>query len=115
MEETRKINHHGKVREVANNEKEKEKSSKDPIILVKKSGFNKNQGHGNKVAFGNLVNVDERIQDKALKEFYSTSVVKNEKIMNACIFFSRKIKIVIIISFVFIYWGSGLYRSTQME
>ena len=65
-----------------------------------------------------LVHNDEEIQDSALKDYYAKAQVTDKtqlKIMNGLIFFSRTIKPVIILIFVFIYWGSGLYRTNQME
>ena len=37
------------------------------------------------------------------------------KVMNACLFFSRTIKPILIILFVLFYWGSGLIRTYQRE
>ena len=68
--------------------------------------------------FEDLVHNDELIQDSALKDYYAKATVKDEtqkKIMNACIFFSRTIKPIIILIFVLIYWGSGLIRTFQKE
>ena len=36
-------------------------------------------------------------------------------IMRACIFFSRTLKPIISVIFIIIYWGSGLYRTNQIE
>jgi hypothetical protein len=80
--------------------------------------FPKNQAPGMRVAYEDLVHNDEHIQDSALKEYYANTEVQDGtklKIMKACIFFSRTIKPFIIIIFVFIYWGSGLYRTNQIE
>ena len=65
-----------------------------------------------------LVHNDEEIQDSALKDYYAKAQVTDEtqlKIMKGLIFFSRTIKPIIILIFVFIYWGSGLYRTNQIE
>ena len=72
----------------------------------------------NNFTFEDLVHNDELIQDSALKDYYAKATVKDEtqrKIMNACIFFSRTIKPIIILIFVCIYWGSGLIRTFQIE
>ena len=72
----------------------------------------------NQVAYEDLVNNDEQIQDSALNEYYAKAEVQDGtelKIMKACIFFSRTVKPIIILIFVFIYWGSGLYRTNQIE
>ena len=122
MEETKEINHHGQIREVSTNDNEsgKEVSAKDPVDSFPINDYfdfafqpepagKQNSRPGSKIKFENLVHNDEKTQDIALKEYYKNAEVTDEKklkIMNACIFFSKKIKPVIIIIFVLIYWGS---------
>ena len=68
--------------------------------------------------FEDLVHNDEEIQDSALKDYYAKAQVHDEsqkKVMTVLIFFSRTIKPIIILIFVLIYWGSGLYRTNQIE
>ena len=68
--------------------------------------------------FEDLVHNDEEIQDSALKDYYSKAKVQDEtqkKVMTVLIFFSRTIKPIIILIFVLVYWGSGLYRTNQIE
>ena len=130
MDETKEINHHGQVREVSTNEPGQEANVKDPIKEFPIKDYfdfafqpeitetQNKQILGTKIAFEDLVHNDEQTQDAALKEYYAKAEVKDEtklKIMNACIFFSRTIKPAIIIIFVLIYWGSGLYRTNQCE
>ena len=65
-----------------------------------------------------LVHNEEEIQESALNDYYANAEVTDKtqlKIMKSLIFFSITIKPVIIPIFVFIYWGSGLYRTNQME
>ena len=65
-----------------------------------------------------LINVDERIQDKALKEYYSKIVMSSEhkqKILSSCIMFSRKVKPVIAALFVVCYWSAGLKNYYRIE
>ena len=68
--------------------------------------------------FEDLVHNDEEIQDSALKNYYANAKVHDEtkrRVMTALIFFSRTIKPIIILIFVLVYWGSGLYRTNQIE
>ena len=70
------------------------------------------KGTNNKVAPADLVHNDELKQDTANIQ------VKNKtkkRIMDGCILFSRKIKPVIAVIFITVYWGAGLWRSAQNE
>ena len=123
MEETKKINHHGHVREVSTNEdgtgggqseakidNGKDKDAVKAIEIMDYFDFafqtdleDKEAKPGPKIAF---------------QEYHSKSETKNNnklKVMNGCIFFSRKVKPFIIFIFVLVYWGSGLIRSHQLE
>ena len=125
MEETKKINHHGHIREVTTNDGGKKPgqggSDKDNNLnndtikalqiidyfdFAFQTELDETEGRPTpKIAFGDL-------------DLYDNSEEKRErklKIMNGCIFFSRNIKPVIIIIFVLIYWGSGLIRANQIE
>ena len=54
----------------------------------------------------------------ALQEYHTEKEIKKMRklrVMNGCIFFSRKIKPGIILIFVVVYWSSGLIRSSQEE
>ena len=78
----------------------------------------KDQSGNSQFVFEDLVHNDEEIQDSALKNYYSQAKVHDEtkrKIMAVLIFFSRTIKPIIILIFVLVYWGSGLYRTNQIE
>ena len=71
-----------------------------------------------KVALKDLVYNDELIQDDAPKQYYTNVNVKDKTqrmVMEGCILSSRKIKPVIAIIFVIVYWGAGLWRSAQIE
>ena len=56
-----------------------------------------------------------KYQAHKMKDKVSVKDDQQLKIMKACVFFSRTIKPIIILIFVFIYWGSGLYRTYQIE
>ena len=101
LEDTREINHHGKVRSVNATEEE---STTTTV-------------HGTPAFDKNLVSVHEGVQDKALKAYYSKVKLTKEKqkVMDRCILFSRKIKPLIAIVFVTIYWVSGLLNYQKME
>ena len=78
----------------------------------------KDQSQNSQFVFEDLVHNDEEIQDSALKNYYLQAKVHDEtkkKVMAVLIFFSRTIKPVIILIFVIVYWGSGLYRTNQIE
>ena len=78
----------------------------------------KDQFGNSQFGFEDLVHNDEEIQDSALKNYYAKAKVHDEakkKVMTALIFFSRTIKPIIILIFVLVYWGSGLYRTNQIE
>ena len=78
----------------------------------------KDQFGNSQFGFEDLVHNDEEIQDSALKNYYAKAEVHDEtkrRVMTALIFFSRTIKPIIILIFVLVYWGSGLYRTNQIE
>ena len=125
MEETKKINHHGHIREVTTNDGGKKPGQ---------GGYDKDNNLNNDTIkalqiidyfdFAFQTELDETEGRPTPKiafgdpDLYDNSEEKRErklKIMNGCIFFSRNIKPVIIIIFVLIYWGSGLIRANQIE
>ena len=126
LEETKKINHHGHIREVTTNDAAKElgqdgydkdtKLNNDTIKALQivdyfdfafQTELVETEGRPTpKIAFGDPDDVYDNSEEKRERKL---------KIMNACIFFSRNIKPVIIIIFVLIYWGSGLIRANQIE
>ena len=60
-----------------------------------------------------LVNIDERRQKAALKEFYDNEALKqkNERRIQSLKTFSKIINPMFCIAFVFVFWAIGLYRS----
>ena len=65
-----------------------------------------------------LVHVDERIQDNALKEYYNRIVITSDhkrRILAGCIMFSRQVKPVIAVIFVLSYWSAGLWNYSRLE
>ena len=60
-----------------------------------------------------LVNVDERRQQAALKEFYEHEALKqnNKKRIQSLKTFSKVINPLVCIGFVFAFWTVGLYQS----
>ena len=122
LEDDVKINHHGQVREVKQS-KSSENNHENPLGTFFDFAFESDgqPTEGNtktKVALKDLVHNDELIQDDALKRYYANVNVKDKTqkmIMEGCILFSRKIKPVIAIIFVIVYWGAGLWRSAQIE
>ena len=122
LEENIKINHHGQEREVKNS-KVAEISKENQLATFFDFAFPSGQpgevgGGGARPAHADLVHNDEIIQDAALKQYYANVRVKDKnqrKIMDGCIMFSRRIKPVIAIIFVIVYWGAGLWRSSQIQ
>ena len=122
LEETKKINHHGHVREVSTNEDGKgggnENKNMDDNALKTlqindyfdfafQTGLDEDDGKPKpKIAF--IDPDDDSTKTERERE-------KKVNLMNACIFFSRKIKPVIILIFVLFYWGSGLIRANQIQ
>ena len=117
LQDERQINHHGKVRTV--------KSSEDPIEEPDKTStpvenisqllnkFKTDEGYDR-----DLVHVDERIQDNALKEYYDRIVITSDhkrRILSGCIMFSRQVKPVIAVIFVVSYWSAGLWNYYRLE
>ena len=65
-----------------------------------------------------LVHIDERIQDNALKNYYNNIVIPSNhkrRILSGCIMFSRQVKPVIAVSFVVSYWAAGLWNYYRLE
>ena len=65
-----------------------------------------------------LVHKDERIQDKALKEYYNRIQITSDRkrmILAGCIMFSRKVKPVIALVFVICYWSAGFWNYNRTE
>ena len=65
-----------------------------------------------------LVHIDERVQDHALREYYSKIVITSEhkhKILASCIMFSRQVKPVIAVIFVVSYWTAWLWNYHRVE
>ena len=60
-----------------------------------------------------LVNIDERKQKAALKEFYDNEALKqkNERRIQSLKTFSKIINPMFCIAFVFVFWAIGLYQS----
>ena len=65
----------------------------------------------------NLVSVQEQVQDKALREYYSKVKItkEKEKLMKRYMNFSRRVKPVIALLFIIIYWVSGIINYRRME
>ena len=65
----------------------------------------------------NLVSVQEQVQDKALREYYSKVKLtkEKEKLMKRYMTFSRRVKPVIALLFIIIYWVSGIINYRRME
>ena len=107
LQDERQINHHGKVRTV--------KGSDDELPPVE-SMMNKIQPEEDYDR--DLVSIDEKKQDKALKEYYRKIVITSDtkkKILSGCIMFSRQIKPVIAAIFVISYWSAGLWNYSRVE
>ena len=60
-----------------------------------------------------LVNIDERRQKAALKEFYDNEALKqkNERRIQSLKTFSKIINTMFCIAFVFVFWAVGLHQS----
>ena len=61
--------------------------------------------------------MQEQVQDKALKEYYSKVRLTKERrrMMERCIWFSRRVKPAIALVFLTFYWVSGLNNYQKME
>ena len=67
---------------------------------------------------GDLVSIDEKKQDNALKEYYRNIVITSDNkrwILSSCIMFSRQVKPVIAVIFVVSYWTAGLWNYYRLE
>ena len=117
MQDERQINHHGKVRTVKGQDSAADEPDKTstPVENISQlmnkflpdEGFNRD-----------LVHIDERVQDHALKEYYSKIVITSEhkrRILASCIMFSRQVKPVIAVIFVVSYWTAGLWNYYRVE
>ena len=65
-----------------------------------------------------LVSIDEKKQDNALKEYYSKILITSDtkqRILSSCIKFSRQVKPVIATIFVISYWSAGLWNYYRVE
>ena len=117
LQDERQINHHGKVRTVkssddATDEPDKTSTPVENISQVMNS-FQPEEGYDR-----DLVHKDERIQDKALKEYYARIVITSDhkrRILAGCIMFSRQVKPVIAVIFVVSYWSAGLWNYYRLE
>ena len=60
-----------------------------------------------------LVNIDERKQKAALKEFYDNKALKqkNERRIQSLKTFSKIVNPMFCIAFVFVFWAVGLHQS----
>ena len=60
-----------------------------------------------------LVNIDERKQKAALKEFYDNEALKqkNERRIQSLKTFSKIVNPMFCIAFVFVFWAVGLHQS----
>ena len=65
----------------------------------------------------NLVSVQEQVQDKALKDYYAKVKLTKEKqiLMRRYMNFSRRVKPVVALLFIIIYWVSGLINYQRMK
>ena len=117
MQDERQINHHGQVRTIKGTDEvsdEPEKTS-TPVENISQlmNKFHSAEGYDN-----DLTNIDERIQDKALKDYYKRIVITSDtkrKILAGCIMFSRKVKPIIATTFVVCYWSAGLHNYYRIE
>ena len=96
IEEERDINHHGRPRTVKCNDDE---DTAKPKQVKTHQRLN-----------ANLFSVFENVQVQALKEFYHQHLPTQtkEKTLSRCIFFQRTVKVIIVLTFVIVYWVSGL-------
>ena len=103
IEDEREINHHGKTRSVKATD---DKDTSHGSSAKSRIGFDKN-----------LVSVQEQVQDKALRDYYSKVKLTKEKqkTMDRCILFSRRIKPFIALVFVSFYWVSGIMNYQKSE
>ena len=108
LQDERQINHHGKVRTV--------KGSDDDLPPVE-TMVNKIQPE--EIYYDkDLVSIDEKKQDNALKEYYRKVVITSDtkkRILSGCIMFSRQVKPVIAALFVISYWSAGLWNYSRVE
>ena len=117
MQDERQINHHGKVRTVKGADEgiSEPDNTSTPVENISQQI---NNFHASEDFDRDLVNIDERIQDKALKEYYSRIVMSSEykqKILSGCIMFFRKVKPVIAALYVICYWSAGLKNNYRIE
>ena len=117
MQDERQINHHGKVRTVKSSEDASEEPDKTstPVENISQlmNKFKTDEGYDR-----DLVHVDERIQDNALKDYYDRIVITSDhkrRILAGCIMFSRQVKPVIAVIFVLSYWSAGLWNYSRLE
>ena len=117
MQDERQINHHGKVRTVkssddAIDEPDKTSTPVENISHLLKE-FQSEEGYNR-----DLVHIDERVQDNALRDYYNNIVITSDhkrKILAGCIRFSRQVKPVIAVIFVVSYWSAGLWNYYRLE
>ena len=108
LQDERQINHHGKIRTVKGDDEVTDEPDKTSTPVENISP----------ILTRDLTNIDERVQDKALKEYYSRVVLTSDHkrmILASCIMFSRKVKPFIAATFVVCYWSAGLYNYYRIE
>ena len=117
LQDERQINHHGKVRTVRSSDDATEEPDKTstPVENISQlmNKFKTDEGYDR-----DLVHVDERIQDNALRDYYDRIVITSDhkrRILAGCIMFSRQVKPVIAVIFVLSYWSAGLWNYSRLE
>ena len=107
LEDEKQINHHGEIRTVKGVDEVTDEPDKTSTPVENISQLTRD-----------LTNIDERVQDKALKEYYSLVVITSDHkrmILTSCIMFSRKVKPLIAATFVVCYWSAGLHNYYRIE
>ena len=117
LQDERQINHHGKVRTVKAADDVIDEPDKNSTPVQNISQLD-NKLHEEKGFNRDLVHIDERIQDNALKEYYDNITITSDhkrKILAACVMFSRQVKPVIAVIFVVSYWAAGIHNYYRVE
>jgi len=105
VEEDREVNHHGKTIKVEDFEK-KEKDSAKPVDMEIDDFVKSNPRLFDKA----FVSTNEEVQHKALKIFYETTAISQEKKLEILEFIAKVVNPLVIATFVVVYWVVGLIQ-----
>jgi len=109
VEEDREVNHHGKTikaEDFVKNADKKEKDLAKPVDVEIEEFVKSNPRLFDKA----FVSTNEEVQHKALKIFYETTAVSQEKKLEILEFIAKVVNPLVIATFVVVYWVVGLIQ-----